>query len=149
MESTKKWFSIKCILIFALHPLDFGSRMVPIELCIYIMFCSTLSNSHLNSICLFTEFLLGDNLLVTPVVYEDATLLHVVFPPGVWQSPESGVLYEGPSKVVIANISLQSIVYFTRFNWKVGRQEATKINSKELIKCFVNVSLNINILIYI
>ncbi|KAB7502683.1 Alpha-xylosidase [Armadillidium nasatum] len=63
---------------------------------------------------LILEFLLGDDILVTPVVYEAATTLDVVFPPGQWKQSDTGDVYEGVSKQTIENINIESNIYFTR-----------------------------------
>ncbi|KAL7641347.1 UNVERIFIED_CONTAM: hypothetical protein RMT77_008486 [Armadillidium vulgare] len=60
------------------------------------------------------QFLLGDDILVTPVVYEAATTLDVVFPPGQWKQSDTGDVYEGVSKQTIENINIESNIYFTR-----------------------------------
>ncbi|KAL7641349.1 UNVERIFIED_CONTAM: hypothetical protein RMT77_008488 [Armadillidium vulgare] len=61
------------------------------------------------------QFLVGDDLLVTPVVIEAATSLDVVFPPGKWKrSDGDGQIYEGVSKQTLYDISIESNIYFER-----------------------------------
>ncbi|RXG58846.1 putative family 31 glucosidase [Armadillidium vulgare] len=60
------------------------------------------------------QFLLGDDILVTPVVYEGATTLDVIFPPGRWIQSDTGEVYEGFSKETISNITIESNIYFRR-----------------------------------
>ncbi|XP_069959028.1 myogenesis-regulating glycosidase isoform X3 [Cherax quadricarinatus] len=60
------------------------------------------------------QFLLGDDLLVVPVVEEGATTLEVVVPPGSWQQAGTDQVIEGPITLTLNDITLESIVYFTR-----------------------------------
>ncbi|XP_068226650.1 LOW QUALITY PROTEIN: myogenesis-regulating glycosidase-like [Palaemon carinicauda] len=60
------------------------------------------------------QFLVGDELLSVPVVYKGATSVSVVIPPGEWKLADSETRYEGPQTITVENITLDSIVYFTR-----------------------------------
>uniref|UniRef100_A0A0P4W4L3 Glycoside hydrolase family 31 N-terminal domain-containing protein n=3 Tax=Scylla olivacea TaxID=85551 RepID=A0A0P4W4L3_SCYOL len=61
------------------------------------------------------QFLVGDDLLVAPVVrYINAHTLDVVLPPGEWQQAGTGTVTSGPTTVTVANITLNTLVYFTR-----------------------------------
>ncbi|KAG0726908.1 Myogenesis-regulating glycosidase [Chionoecetes opilio] len=61
------------------------------------------------------QFLVGDDLLVAPVVkHIDADTLDVVLPPGEWKQAGTGLVGSGPGTITVANITLDSIVYFTR-----------------------------------
>ncbi len=48
------------------------------------------------------EYLLGDTLLVAPVVIEGATTRVVRFPAGLWYDYWSGTMYQGPAEAVVA-----------------------------------------------
>lgn len=45
------------------------------------------------------EYLLGPDVLVAPVVTQGANTREVVFPPGCWRDPETGVRYSGTATV--------------------------------------------------
>nr|XP_045612251.1 myogenesis-regulating glycosidase-like isoform X3 [Procambarus clarkii] len=60
------------------------------------------------------QFLLGDDLLVAPVVEAGANSLEVVLPPGSWRQAGTDQVTEGPVSLILTNISLETIVYFTR-----------------------------------
>ncbi|XP_066944033.1 myogenesis-regulating glycosidase-like [Macrobrachium rosenbergii] len=60
------------------------------------------------------QFLVGDDLLSVPVVYQGATELSVVLPPGDWKLAGTETIYMGPDTITVQNITLDSIVYFTR-----------------------------------
>lgn len=61
-----------------------------------------------------TEFLVGDDLLVVPVVDSGSTTLSVVVPPGEWTQAGTGLVTLGPTTLLLSNITIDSIVYFTR-----------------------------------
>lgn len=62
-----------------------------------------------------SEFLVGDDLLVAPVVkYINADTLDVVLPPGEWKQAGTGIVASGPTILTVANITLDSLIYFTR-----------------------------------
>jgi alpha-glucosidase (family GH31 glycosyl hydrolase) len=46
------------------------------------------------------QFLLGEEILVAPVLEKGATQRTVVFPPGAWRG-DDGVVVKGPSKQVV------------------------------------------------
>ncbi|KAK7063208.1 hypothetical protein SK128_012465 [Halocaridina rubra] len=60
------------------------------------------------------QFLVGDNFLAAPVVYEGATTLDVVLPPGQWRLAATGEVYSGPITITLQDITIESIIYFTR-----------------------------------
>lgn len=49
-----------------------------------------------------------------PVVTAEASTLDVVLPPGEWQQAGTGLTATGPTTLTLGNITLNSIVYFTR-----------------------------------
>jgi alpha-glucosidase (family GH31 glycosyl hydrolase) len=58
------------------------------------------------------QFMLGNNILVAPVVEKGARSRTVVFPAGKWTS-EDGIVHNGGSSVLIA-VPLERLPYFTR-----------------------------------
>lgn len=61
------------------------------------------------------QFLVGDDLLVAPVVkHINADTLDVVLPPGEWQQAGTGTVTSGPTTFTVTNITLDTLVYFTR-----------------------------------
>ena len=58
------------------------------------------------------QFLLGENILVAPVVEKGARARRVIFPQGVWQN-EAGRLYEGPTEAVL-EAPLEKLLWFRR-----------------------------------
>lgn len=59
------------------------------------------------------EFMLGDNVLVAPVVTEGATMRDVYFPQGCWSRPETGEQFQGPKHIAVS-APLLSLPYFFR-----------------------------------
>jgi alpha-glucosidase len=60
------------------------------------------------------EFMMGDKLLVAPVVEKGATSRKVVLPPGRWKS-DNGQVYDGPATVEVS-APLERIPYFDRIS---------------------------------
>jgi alpha-glucosidase len=58
------------------------------------------------------QFLLGDRLLVAPVLEKNANQREVIFPTGTWKGAD-GKLYEGPSTTSIA-VTYDDLCYFER-----------------------------------
>ena len=58
------------------------------------------------------EFLMGDDLLVAPVVEKGATSRKVVIPPGTWRA-DDGAVVTGPATVTVA-APLARLPHFTR-----------------------------------
>ena len=58
------------------------------------------------------EFLMGDDLLVAPVVEKGATQRKVVLPPGTWRA-DDGSVFAGPATVDVA-APLDRLPYFER-----------------------------------
>ena len=59
------------------------------------------------------EFMLGDDVLVAPVVVQGAILRDVYFPQGCWQHGETGVQFTGPKHASVV-APLTSLPYFFR-----------------------------------
>lgn len=59
------------------------------------------------------EWLLGDDVLVAPVVTQGATARSVFFPSGCWRSPESGLTVTGPRSQSVP-AALDVLPYFFR-----------------------------------
>lgn len=59
------------------------------------------------------QWMLGDDVLIAPVVTEGATSKQVFFPRGCWQRPETGERYEGPVEEVVA-APIHQLPYFFR-----------------------------------
>ncbi|MGH8458982.1 MAG: TIM-barrel domain-containing protein, partial [Nevskiales bacterium] len=59
------------------------------------------------------EWMLGDDVLVAPVVEEGATARAVYFPAGCWQHGETGHRYAGPASLQVP-APLDSLPYFLR-----------------------------------
>ena len=57
------------------------------------------------------EWTLGDDVLVAPVVTEDATSRPVYFPAGCWRDPQTNVVRHGPSSASV-NAPLARLPYF-------------------------------------
>jgi len=58
------------------------------------------------------QFLLGDRLLVAPVLEKNATRREVIFPTGTWKAAD-GKLYAGPATTAIA-VTYDDLCYFER-----------------------------------
>ena len=58
------------------------------------------------------EFLMGENLLVAPVIEKGATSRKVVIPPGRWRAADGGVI-EGPAEIIVP-VTLSSLPHFVR-----------------------------------
>ena len=58
------------------------------------------------------EFLMGDDLLVAPVVEKGATSRKVVIPPGLWRA-DDGTEIAGPAEITVA-VTLSSLPHFVR-----------------------------------
>ncbi|KAF2905132.1 hypothetical protein ILUMI_01040 [Ignelater luminosus] len=61
-----------------------------------------------------TEFLLGEDILVAPVVQEGATNRTVYLPKGRWVDGNSGVIHNGPRSLVNYSAPIEVLPYFIR-----------------------------------
>lgn len=61
-----------------------------------------------------TEFLVGNNILVAPILAEGAVQRDIYLPKGVWHDPVLGVGHSGPVWLRSYNVSLSSVAYFIR-----------------------------------
>ncbi len=59
-------------------------------------------------LCDDAMFLLGDDILVAPVIQPDATTRNVVFPPGLWIDRETGIAYRGSSSLTAPTVTIQT-----------------------------------------
>lgn len=59
------------------------------------------------------QWLLGDELLVAPVIEPGATTRRVYFPEGCWQHGETAARYQGPAEIVVP-APLDSLPWFRR-----------------------------------
>lgn len=59
------------------------------------------------------QWMLGDDLLVAPVVIEGAATKQVFFPSGCWESPQTGERFNGPLEKEVA-APLDQLPYFLR-----------------------------------
>jgi len=67
-------------------------------------------------LCLIIEFLLGENILVAPVLVEGATSRHIYLPKGMWRDenhPESPLI-SGRTWLIDYPASLEVLPWFTR-----------------------------------
>lgn len=58
------------------------------------------------------QFLLGDDMLIAPVITKGATTKDVVFPEGKWED-QNGNIYEGPAKITV-KAPIEVLPYFKR-----------------------------------
>ena len=58
------------------------------------------------------QFLLGDRILVAPVLKKDARDRAVVFPPGAWRG-FNGKRYDGPARIAVP-VRVDELCYFER-----------------------------------
>jgi alpha-glucosidase len=64
---------------------------------------------------IFLEFLLGDSILVAPVLDEGATSRDIYFPAGRWQDQiQEDQVYEGPIWLIDYSAPLDTLPYFTK-----------------------------------
>lgn len=64
-----------------------------------------------------TEYLLGDDILVAPVLEEGKTSRDIYLPVGVWTSEPDGTVYQGRQWLRDFPAPLEAIPFFRRTNW--------------------------------
>jgi alpha-glucosidase len=72
-----------------------------------------IASSDTDSVACDDEFLVGDTLLVAPVLEEGATSRSVLLPPGEWFAWDSGLLFQGSQRVSFP-CGLDTIPVFVR-----------------------------------
>ena len=70
------------------------------------------------------EFMMGDGLLVAPVVEKGVSSRSVLLPPGSWIA-DDGTRYKGPAKIEVI-VDLMRLPYFLRENQPVPIEEEKK-----------------------
>lgn len=61
-----------------------------------------------------TEYMLGEDIVVAPVVVEGATSRDVYLPVGIWRDGNNGDLYEGPYLIEDYYAPIDVLPYFVR-----------------------------------
>jgi alpha-glucosidase (family GH31 glycosyl hydrolase) len=65
----------------------------------------------------FLEFLLGDDVLVAPILNEGAVTRDIYLPRGKWQDElQSGIVHNGNSWLRNYTVQLDELAYFTRIS---------------------------------
>lgn len=66
--------------------------------------------------CVFTEFLLGDDIIVAPVLVEGQTSRHIYLPRGKWldKGGVNGFVYDGPKWLMDYPAPIEILPYFVR-----------------------------------
>jgi alpha-glucosidase len=62
--------------------------------------------------------MLGDDILVAPVVVEGAVIRDIYLPQGTWEAPD-GTVHEGPLRLVDYPAPLEVLPYFVKSPAKV------------------------------
>ena len=63
---------------------------------------------------LFTEYLLGETIMVAPILHPDKFKRDIYFPLGNWKEGETGQIYPGKRWVKNYNVPLDVLPYFIR-----------------------------------
>ncbi|KAI1695465.1 glycosyl hydrolases family 31 domain-containing protein [Ditylenchus destructor] len=85
------------------------------------------------------QFLVGDRLLVAPVMVETATNRTVFLPEGKWRDVNWGTEFEGP-KTIQVDAPLKTLPLFERFDSQTSDTWIVKVSmTLLLIACFVHV----------
>ncbi len=67
-----------------------------------------------NALLCGDQFLVGDEILVAPVLYRGQTSREIYFPPGSWRDPETGEVFQGPMIIDDYPAPLSKLPYFLR-----------------------------------
>ena len=62
------------------------------------------------------EFLLGDDVLVAPVVYPNMRQRDIFLPPGTWKDHWTGKVFDGPMTLIAHPAPLETLPIFERVN---------------------------------
>lgn len=69
------------------------------------------------------EFLVGDELLVAPILCEGVTVRDIYVPPGVWGDRlKNNILVQGPKILYNYRIELNEVAYFVRMKVYNGKE---------------------------
>lgn len=63
---------------------------------------------------MFAEYLLGDSILIAPIIKQGATKRDVYLPTGVWYDPNQNRTYSGPIQLDDYPSPLDVLPYFIR-----------------------------------
>jgi alpha-glucosidase (family GH31 glycosyl hydrolase) len=70
-----------------------------------------------NPLFVFLEFLLGDDLLVAPILNEGAVARDIYLPKGKWQDElQPGIVHNGNCWLRNYTVQLDELAYFTRIS---------------------------------
>lgn len=87
-----------------------------------------LSPDDVNCLSCNDQFLLGNDLMIAPVIVEGATSRNVYFPTGEWQA-EDGRWYRGPDVTTIP-VTLETMLLFQRAGSVLPKAEVTQHTSE-------------------
>ena len=62
----------------------------------------------------FTEYLLGEYILVAPVIKEFANSRNIYLPKGIWKDGNTETIYVGPRWIADYSAGLKTLPYFLR-----------------------------------
>lgn len=84
------------------------------------------------------EFLLGENILVAPVILENSNSRNVYLPNGTWIDGNNGSVYKGPTELKNYHAPIEVLPYFLR-------QERSSTNSAMVSwpLCFTIIILSV------
>lgn len=60
------------------------------------------------------QFMLGNNILVAPVLNKNTYSREIVFPPGKWKGDDESVV-SGPTKIIV-NVPIERLPWYRRMN---------------------------------
>lgn len=81
------------------------------------------ANQTVHAMGLNDEFLVGDELLVAPILCEGVTVRDIYVPPGVWGDRlKNNILVQGPKILYNYRIELNEVAYFVRMKVYNGKE---------------------------
>ncbi|PVD25115.1 hypothetical protein C0Q70_15613 [Pomacea canaliculata] len=81
------------------------------------------ANQTVHAMGLKDEFLVGDELLVAPILCEGVTVRDIYVPPGVWGDRlKNNILVQGPKILYNYRIELNEVAYFVRMKVYNGKE---------------------------